>query len=119
MERVSFLGAQFFRAPAAHRGGRAVFPAGNKQARGASSRCWVGAQSRKSVSANRRQHMSARFTFRKSIAAMLAAPALVAAGTAYAARTGPGAPTNTATKCLAPVRIPGNALGSYATRCVQ
>jgi len=50
MERVSFLGAQFFRAPAAHRGGRAVFPAGNKQARGASSRCWVGAQSRKSVS---------------------------------------------------------------------
>src|SRR5256886_6680067 len=113
MERVSFLGAQFFRAPAAYRGGRAVFPAGNKQARGASSRCWVGAQSRKSVSTNRRQHMSARFTFRKSIAAMLAAPALVGAGTAYAACTGPGAPTNTETKCLTAVQIPGNPLRSY------
>ena len=57
--------------------------------------------------------MSARFTFRISIAAMLAAPALVGAGTAYAACTGPGAPTNTETKCLTAVQIPGNPLLSY------
>jgi hypothetical protein len=57
--------------------------------------------------------MSARFTFRNSIAAMLAAPALVGAGTAYAACTGPGAPTNTETKCLTAVQIPGNPLRSY------
>jgi len=57
--------------------------------------------------------MSARFTFRNSIAAMLAAPALVGAGTAYAACTGPGAPTNTETKCWTAVQIPGNPLRSY------
>src|SRR5258705_109466 len=57
--------------------------------------------------------MSARFTFRNSIAAMLAAPALLGAGTAYAACTGPGAPTNTETKCLTAVQIPGVALRSY------
>ena len=57
--------------------------------------------------------MSARFTFRNSIAAMLAAPALVGAGTAYAACTGLGAPTNTETKCLTAVQIPGNPLRSY------
>src|SRR5258706_8935293 len=57
--------------------------------------------------------MSARFTFRNSIAAMLAAPALVGAGTAYAACTGPGAPANTETKCLTAVQIPGNPLRSY------
>src|SRR5260221_5863443 len=62
---------------------------------------------------NRRQHMSARFTFRNSIAAMLAAPALVGAGTAYAACTGPGAPANTETQCLTAVQIPGNPLRSY------
>jgi len=50
--------------------------------------------------------MSARFTFRNSIAAMLAAPALVGAGTAYAACTGPGAPANTETKCLTAVQLP-------------
>src|SRR6267154_883596 len=61
----------------------------------------------------RRQHMSARFTFRNSIAAMLAAPALVGAGTAYAACTGPGAPTNTETKCLTAVQLPGSPLLSY------
>src|SRR6267154_2492874 len=61
----------------------------------------------------RRQHMSARFTFRNSMAAVLAAPALVGAGTAYAACTGPGAPTNTETKCLTAVQIPGNPLLSY------
>src|SRR5467141_3932418 len=64
---------------------------------------------------NRRQHMSARFTFRNSIVAMLAAPALVGAGTAYAACTGPGAPTNTETKCLTAVQLPqgSNPLRSY------
>src|SRR5882672_6935887 len=62
---------------------------------------------------NRRQHMSARFTFRNSIAAMLAAPALVGAGTAYGACAGPGAPNNTETKCLTAVQIPGAALRSY------
>jgi hypothetical protein len=44
---------------------------------------------------------------------MLAAPALVGAGTAYAACTGPGAPANTETKCLTAVQIPGNPLRSY------
>jgi hypothetical protein len=57
--------------------------------------------------------MSARFTFRNSMAAMLAAPALIGAGTAYAACTGPGAPTDTETKCLTAVQIPGNPLRSY------
>jgi hypothetical protein len=57
--------------------------------------------------------MSARFTFRNSIAVMLAAPALVGAGTAYAACTGAGAPTSTETKCLTAVQIPGAALRSY------
>jgi hypothetical protein len=50
---------------------------------------------------------------------MLAAPALVGAvslatsGAAFAACTGPGAPTNTETKCLTAVQIPGNPLRSY------
>src|SRR5712675_15736 len=57
--------------------------------------------------------MSARFTFRNSMAAVLAAPALFGAGTAYAACAGPGAPTNTETKCLTAVQIPGNPLRSY------
>ena len=57
--------------------------------------------------------MSARFTFRNSIAAMLAAPVLVGAGTAYAACTGPGAPTNTETTCVTAVQIPGNPLRSF------
>ena len=57
--------------------------------------------------------MSARFTFRNSIAAMLAAPALVGAGTAYAACTGLGAPANTETKCLTAVQLPGSPLLSY------
>src|SRR6266513_4358000 len=122
MERVSFLGARFFRAPAAYRGGRAVFPAGNKQARGASSRCWVGAHLRKSVvesTYNRRQHMSARFSYRTSLAAVVAAPllvgvgALATSGAALADCTGPGAPTNTETRCLKAVQIPGNPLLSY------
>src|SRR5439155_21960636 len=77
----SLSGAQFFRAPAAYRGGRAVFPAGNNQARGASSRCWVGAHLRKNVeSTYRRQHMFARFSHRTSLAAIVAAPLLVGAG---------------------------------------
>src|SRR6266513_2211970 len=120
MERVSFLGAQLFRAPAAWRGGRAVFPAGNKHARGASSRRWVGVHSRKNVeSTNRRQHMSARFSHRTSLAAIVAAPMLVGAGAlatsgaAFAACTGPGAPTNTETKCLTAVIIQGKPLQSY------
>ena len=65
--------------------------------------------------------MSARFIFRKSITAMLAAPALVGAvslaatGGAFAASPcqGPGAPTNTETKCRTAVQIPGNPLRSY------
>jgi len=47
------------------------------------------------------------------MAAMLAAPALLGAGTVYAACAGPGAPTNTETKCLTAVQIPGNPLRSY------
>src|SRR2546421_12924863 len=103
---ASFSGARFFRAPAVYGGGPAVFPAGNKQARGAPTRCWAGAHLRKNAeSTNRRQHMSARFSHRTSLAAILAAPMLVGAGVlatsgaALAACTGPGAPTNTETKC--------------------
>ncbi len=62
--------------------------------------------------------MSARFSSRNSIAAMLAAPlfgaaSLAASGGAFAACTGPGAPSNTETKCLTAVQIPGNPLRSY------
>ena len=65
--------------------------------------------------------MSARFTFRNSITAMLAAPllvgvgSLVTSGAALAAPPcqGPGAPTNTETKCWTAVQIPGNPLRSY------
>lgn len=59
------------------------------------------------------------FTLRKSITAMLAAPALVgavslaASGAAFADCTGPGAPTNTDTKCVKGVQIPGNPLRSF------
>src|SRR6266702_1753577 len=67
----------------------------------------------------RRQHMSARFSHRTSLAAIVAAPMLVGVGSlaisgaAFAACTGPGAPTNTETKCLTAVQIPGAALRSY------
>src|SRR6267378_2049750 len=57
--------------------------------------------------------MSARFTFRNSIAAMLAAPALVGAGTAYAACTCLSAPTNSETNCWTAVQMPGSPLRSY------
>src|SRR5437667_11429826 len=62
--------------------------------------------------------MFARFSFRTSLA-IVAAPMLVGAGAlatsgaALAACTGPGAPTNTETKCLTAVQIPGNPLRSY------
>lgn len=64
--------------------------------------------------------MSARFTFRNSLAATLAAPlfgvaSLAASGGAFATGPcqGPGAPSNTETKCLTAVQIPGAALRSY------
>lgn len=63
--------------------------------------------------------MFARSCSRSSVAAALAAPAvfgvvlLAAPGAALAACTGPGAPTNTETRCLTAVQIPGNALRSY------
>ncbi len=61
--------------------------------------------------------MSARFSHRTSLAAIVAAPLLVGAfatsGAALAACTGPGAPTNTETKCWTAVQIPGNPLRSY------
>jgi len=63
--------------------------------------------------------MSARFSYRTSLAAFVAVPMLVGAGAlatsgaALAACTGPGAPTNTETKCLTAVIIPGKALQSY------
>jgi hypothetical protein len=63
--------------------------------------------------------MSARISSRISFAAIVAAPLLVGVGSlatsgaALAACTGPGAPTNTETKCLTAVQIPGNPLRSY------
>src|SRR6266705_2203559 len=64
--------------------------------------------------------MLARLFSRTPLAAILAAPALLGAGAlatsgaAFAAPcTGPGAPTNTETKCWTAVQIPGNPLRSY------
>src|SRR6266480_6624446 len=65
--------------------------------------------------------MSARISARISLAAIVAAPLLVGAGalaTSGAALAappcqGPGAPTNTETKCWTAVQIPGNPLRSY------
>src|SRR6266540_129341 len=65
--------------------------------------------------------MLARFSSRTRLAATLAASALLGAGllatsgTALAAPPcqGSGAPTNTETKCLTAVQIPGAALRSY------
>jgi hypothetical protein len=64
----------------------------------------------------RRQHMSARFTSRNSLAALLAAPllgaaSLAASGGAFADCA--GLPSNTETKCVKAVIIPGAALRSY------
>src|SRR5690349_42855 len=58
--------------------------------------------------------MFARFSSRNSIAAMLSgAVTLAASGAAFAACTGPGAPTNTQTRCLTAVQIPGHPLRSF------
>src|SRR5437773_9191119 len=65
--------------------------------------------------------MSARNSSRISLAALVAAPllvgvgSLVTSGAALAAPPcqGPGAPTNTETKCWTAVQIPGNPLRSY------
>jgi len=65
--------------------------------------------------------MSARFSYRTSLAAIVAAPMLVGvavlatSGSALAAPPcqGPRAPTNTETQCLTAVQIPGAALRSY------
>ena len=63
--------------------------------------------------------MSARISSRISLAAIVAAPLLVGVGSlatsgaALADCTGPGAPTNTETRCLKAVQIPDNPLLSY------
>jgi len=63
--------------------------------------------------------MFARLSPRSSLAALVAAPMLVGVGSlatsgaAFAACTGPGAPTTTETRCLTAIQIPGNALRSY------
>ena len=44
---------------------------------------------------------------------LLVAMSLATTGAAAAACTGPGAPTNTQTKCLTAVQIPGNPLRSF------
>src|SRR5437016_12590547 len=54
--------------------------------------------------------MSARLS---SASALLGAVSLAASGAAFGACTGPGAPSNTETKCLTPVPIPGNQLRWY------
>src|SRR2546425_1002164 len=54
--------------------------------------------------------MSARLS---SASALLGAVSLAASGAAFGACTGPGAPSNTETKCLTAVQIPGNPLRSY------
>jgi len=54
--------------------------------------------------------MSARLS---SASALLGAVSLAATGAAFGACTGPGAPTNTQTKCIAAVQIPGKPLRSF------
>src|SRR5260221_14722229 len=44
---------------------------------------------------------------------IFAAASLAGAGAAFAACTGPGAPTDTQTRCLTAVQIPGNPLRSF------
>ena len=48
-----------------------------------------------------------------SAGALAGVVALATTGAAFAACTGPGAPSNTETKCLTAVQIPGNPLRSY------
>jgi hypothetical protein len=48
-----------------------------------------------------------------SACALLGAVSLATSSAAFGACTGPGAPSNTETKCLTAVQIPGNALRSY------
>ncbi len=63
--------------------------------------------------------MSARISSRNSLAAIVAAPllfgvgSLATSGAALAVCIGPGAPTNTETKCRTAVIIPGKPLQSY------
>src|SRR5438105_2776854 len=54
--------------------------------------------------------MSARLS---SASALLGAVSLAASGAAFGACTGPGAPTDTQTKCLTAVQIPGKPLRSF------
>ena len=54
--------------------------------------------------------MSARLS---SASALLGAVSLAASGAAFGACTGPGAPTDTQTKCLTAVQIPGDPLRSF------
>ena len=54
--------------------------------------------------------MSARLS---SASALLGAVSLAASGAAFGACMGPGAPSDTETKCLTAVQIPGNPLRSY------
>lgn len=63
--------------------------------------------------------MFSKFPSRTLITGLLAAPALIGASLATSGAalatgcTGPGAPTNTETRCLTAVQIPGNPLRSY------
>ncbi|HEY7238928.1 MAG TPA: hypothetical protein VH600_07155 [Burkholderiales bacterium] len=50
---------------------------------------------------------------RSSVCALVGAASLCTAGAAFGACTGPGAPSNTETKCLTAVQIPGAPLLSY------
>lgn len=45
--------------------------------------------------------------------ALIGTASLVVSGAAFAACTGPGAPTDTRTRCLTAVPIPGNPLRSF------
>jgi hypothetical protein len=54
--------------------------------------------------------MSARIS---STSALLGAVSLAASGAAFGACAGPGAPTDTQTKCLTAIQIPGNPLRSF------
>src|SRR5438309_5808865 len=54
--------------------------------------------------------MSARLS---SASALLGAVSLAASGAAFGACTGPGAPTDTQTKCLTAIQIPGKPLRSF------
>jgi hypothetical protein len=61
----------------------------------------------------RLRHGKSRIAWAKALALLVVALAFITSGAAFAACTGPGAPTTTQTKCVTAILIPGNPLRSF------